>query len=110
MAATNLLGTLPDPNYWRLPMLQRRVRHSFWYRVLMALWTGAYLCSNGACDGLAQLVTPYSLSHTQLAEATGIADEATVNSWVEAAPPRPLGGCSRAPGTRAAVPGWNLPS
>jgi len=26
MAATNLLGTLPDPNYWRLPMLQRRVR------------------------------------------------------------------------------------
>lgn len=39
--------------------------------------------SNGACDDLAQLVAPYSLSRTQLAEATGIADEATVSSWVE---------------------------
>lgn len=59
MAATNLPGTLPDPNYRPT------------YR------------SNGACDDLAQLVAPYSLSRTQLAEATGIADEATVNSWVE---------------------------
>ena len=39
--------------------------------------------SNGACDDLAELVAPYSLSRGQLAEATGIADEATVNSWVE---------------------------
>ncbi len=38
--------------------------------------------SNGACDDLAALVAPYSLSRAQLAEATGIADEATVNSWV----------------------------
>lgn len=59
MAATNLPGTLPDPNYRPT------------YR------------SNGACDDLAQLVAPYSLSRTQLAEATGIADEATVNNWVE---------------------------
>lgn len=59
MAATHLPGTLPDPNYRPT------------YR------------SNGACDDLAQLVAPYSLSRTQLAEATGIADEATVNSWVE---------------------------
>lgn len=59
MAATNLPGTLPDPNYRPT------------YR------------SNGACDDLAQLVAPYSLSRTQLAEATGIADEATVSSWVE---------------------------
>lgn len=59
MAATNLPGTLPDPNYRPT------------YR------------SNGACEDLAQLVTPYSLSRTQLAEATGIADEATVNIWVE---------------------------
>lgn len=59
MAATNLPGTLPDPNYRPT------------YR------------SNGACDDLAQLVAPYSLSRAQLAEATGIADEATVNSWVE---------------------------
>lgn len=58
MAATNLPGTLPDPN----------CRPT--YR------------SNGACDDLAQLVAPYSLSRAQLAEATGIADEATVNSWV----------------------------
>lgn len=58
MAATNLPGTLPDPNYRPT------------YR------------SNGACDDLAQLVAPYSLSRAQLAEATGIADEATVNSWV----------------------------
>ena len=57
MAAT-LPGTLPDPNY--MPT----------YR------------SNGACDDLAALVAPYSLSRAQLAEATGIADEATVNSWV----------------------------
>lgn len=58
MAATNLPGTLPDPNYRPT------------YR------------SNGACDDLAALVAPYSLSRVQLAEATGIADEATVNSWV----------------------------
>ncbi|WP_315294757.1 glycosyltransferase [Rothia mucilaginosa] len=57
MAAT-LPGTLPAPNYRPT------------YR------------SNGACDDLAQLVAPYSLSRAQLAEATGIADEATVNSWV----------------------------
>ena len=59
MAATNLPGTLPAPNYRPT------------YR------------PNGACDDLAALVAPYSLSRTQLAEATGIADEATVNSWVE---------------------------
>ena len=59
MAATNLPGTLPSANY--MPT----------YR------------SNGACDDLAALVAPYSLSRAQLAEATGIADEATVNSWVE---------------------------
>lgn len=59
MAATHLPGTLPDPNYRPT------------YR------------SNGACEDLAGLVAPYSLSRTQLAEATGIADEATVNSWVE---------------------------
>ena len=59
MAATNLSGTLPDPNYRPT------------YR------------SNGACDDLGALVAPYSLSRAQLAEATGIADEATVNSWVE---------------------------
>ena len=58
MAAT-LPGTLPNANYQPI------------YR------------SNGACDDLAALVAPYSLSRTQLAEATGIADEATVNSWVE---------------------------
>ena len=58
MAAT-LPGTLPNPNYKPT------------YR------------SNGACDDLAALVAPYSLSRAQLAEATGIADEATVNSWVE---------------------------
>lgn len=58
MAAT-LPGTLPSANYQPT------------YR------------SNGACDDLAELVAPYSLSRTQLAEATGIADEATVNSWVE---------------------------
>lgn len=57
MAAT-LPGTLPNPNYKPT------------YR------------SNGACDDLAALVAPYSLSRAQLAEATGIADEATVNSWV----------------------------
>lgn len=57
MAAT-LPGTLPSANY--MPT----------YR------------SNGACDDLAALVAPYSLSRAQLAEATGIADEATVNSWV----------------------------
>ena len=63
MAATNLPGTLPGtlPNANYQPT----------YR------------SNGACDDLAALVAPYSLSHAQLAEATGIADEATVNSWVE---------------------------
>ncbi|WP_296703348.1 glycosyltransferase [Rothia sp. (in: high G+C Gram-positive bacteria)] len=59
MAATHLPGTLPDPNYQPT------------YR------------SNGAGDDLAALVAPYSLSRDQLAEATGIADEATVNSWVE---------------------------
>lgn len=58
MAAT-LPGTLPDPNYRPT------------YR------------SNGACDDLGKLVAPYSLSRAQLAEATGIADEDTVNSWVE---------------------------
>lgn len=58
MAAT-LPGTLPDPNYKPT------------YR------------SNGVCDDLAALVAPYSLSRDQLAEATGIADEATVNGWVE---------------------------
>lgn len=56
--ATTLPGTIPDPNYKPT------------YR------------SNGACDDLAELVAPYSLSRAQLAEATGIADEATVNSWV----------------------------
>lgn len=59
MAATNLPGTLPTPNYRPT------------YR------------SNGACDDLAQLVAQYSLSRAQIAEATGIADEATVSSWVE---------------------------
>lgn len=59
MAATNLSGTLPAPNYRPT------------YR------------SNGACDDLAALVAPYSLSRAQLAEATGIADEAAVNSWIE---------------------------
>ncbi|WP_298593698.1 glycosyltransferase [uncultured Rothia sp.] len=59
MAVPNLPGTLPTPNYRPT------------YR------------SNGACEDLAQLVAPYSLSRAQLAEATGIADEATVNSWVE---------------------------
>lgn len=58
MAAT-LPGTLPSANYRPT------------YR------------PNGACDDLAALVAPYSLSRAQLAEATGIADEATVNSWVE---------------------------
>lgn len=58
MAAT-LPGTLPGPNYQPT------------YR------------SNGACDDLAELVAPYSLSRAQLAEATGISDEATVNGWVE---------------------------
>lgn len=59
MAATHLPGTLPSANYQPT------------YR------------SNGACDDLAELVAPYSLSRDQLAEATGIADEATVNGWVE---------------------------
>ena len=63
MAATNLPGTLPGT----LPS---------------ANYQPAYR-SNGACDDLAELVAPYSLSRAQLAEATGIADEATVNSWVE---------------------------
>lgn len=63
MAATNLPGTLPGT----LPS---------------ANYQPAYR-SNGACDDLAELVAPYSLSHAQLAEATGIADEATVNGWVE---------------------------
>lgn len=58
MAAT-LPGTLPSANYRPT------------YR------------PNGACDDLAALVAPYSLSRAQLAEATGIAGEATVNSWVE---------------------------
>lgn len=58
MAAT-LPGTLPSANYKPT------------YR------------SNGAGDDLAALVAPYSLSRVQLAEAVGIADEATVNSWVE---------------------------
>ncbi len=53
-----MAATLPDPNYQPT------------YR------------SNGACDDLAALVAPYSLSRAQLAEATGIADEATVNGWV----------------------------
>ena len=57
--AAALPGTLPDPNYQPT------------YR------------SNGAGDDLAELVAPYSLSRDQLAEATGIADEATVNGWVE---------------------------
>lgn len=57
MAAT-LPGTLPGPNYQPT------------YR------------SNGAGDDLAELVAPYSLSRAQLAEAVGIADEATVNGWV----------------------------
>lgn len=59
MVATNLPGTLPSANYKPT------------YR------------SNGACDDLAALVVPYSLSRAQIAEATGIADEATVSSWVE---------------------------
>ena len=63
MAATNLPGALPGT----LPS---------------ANYQPAYR-SNGACDDLAELVAPYSLSHAQLAEATGIADEATVNGWVE---------------------------
>lgn len=63
MVATNLPGTLPGT----LPS---------------ANYQPAYR-SNGACDDLAELVAPYSLSRAQLAEATGIADEATVNSWVE---------------------------
>ena len=58
MATPNLPGTLPTPNY-------RPTNRS-----------------NGSCEDLVQLVAPYSLSRTQLAEATGIADEATVNSWV----------------------------
>ncbi|MBF1680538.1 MAG: glycosyltransferase [Rothia sp.] len=53
-----MAATLPDPNYQPT------------YR------------SNGVCDDLAALVAPYSLSRAQLAEATGIADEAIVNSWV----------------------------
>lgn len=56
--ATTLPGTLPNANYQPT------------YR------------SNSACDDLATLVAPYSLSRAQLAEATGIADEATVSSWV----------------------------
>ena len=63
MAATNLPGTLPGT----LPSANYQPT----YR------------SNGACDDLAELVAPYSLSRAQLAEATGIADEATVNGWVE---------------------------
>ena len=63
MTATNLPGTLPTPNYRPT------------YR------------SNGVCEDLAGLVAPYSLSRAQLAEATGIADEATVNSWVEQSRP-----------------------
>lgn len=59
MAAPNLPGTLPSASYKPT------------YR------------SNGTCDDLAELVAPYSLSRGQLAEATGIADEATVNGWVE---------------------------
>ena len=59
MAAPNLPGTLPSASYKPI------------YR------------SNGTCDDLAELVAPYSLSRAQIAEATGIADEATVNSWVE---------------------------
>lgn len=53
-----MAATLPDPNYKPT------------YR------------SNDACDDLAALVAPYSLSCAQLAEATGIADAATVNTWV----------------------------
>ena len=68
--AANLPGTLPVPNYQPT------------YR------------SNGACDDLATLVAPYSLSHAQLAEATGIADEATVNSWVEQCCPGLAAGAS----------------
>ena len=56
--ATTIPGTLPNANYQPT------------YR------------SNSACDDLATLVAPYSLSRAQLAEATGIADEATVSSWV----------------------------
>lgn len=63
MAATNLPGTLPGT----LPS---------------ANYQPAYR-SNDACDDLAELVAPYSLSRAQLAEATRIADEATVNGWVE---------------------------
>lgn len=63
MAATNLPGTLPGT----LPSANYQPT----YR------------STGACDDLAELVAPYSLSRAQLAEATGIADEATVNGWVE---------------------------
>lgn len=63
MAATNLPGTLPGT----LPSANYKPT----YR------------SNGACDDLAALVVPYSLSRAQIAEATGIADEATVNGWVE---------------------------
>ena len=58
MAAT-LPGTLPSPNYKPT------------YR------------SNVACEDPAEHVAPHSLSRDQLAEATGIADEATVNGWVE---------------------------
>lgn len=58
MAAPNLPGTLPSASYKPT------------YR------------SNGTCDDLAELVAPYSLSRGQLAEAVGIADEATVNGWV----------------------------
>ena len=83
MAATHHPGTLPDPNYQPT------------YR------------SNGAGDDLAALVAPYSLSRVQLAEATGIADEATVNSWVEQCCPELA---ADAPATRAAIPGRNLPS
>lgn len=54
-----MAATLPDPNYKPT------------YR------------SNGAGDDLAALVAPYSFSRVQLAEAVGIADEATVNSWIE---------------------------
>ena len=57
--AANLPGTLPTPNYQPT------------------------YCSNGACEDPAKPVAPYSLSRAQPAEATGIADEATVNSWVE---------------------------
>lgn len=63
MVASNLPGTLPGT----LPSANYKPT----YR------------PNGACDDLAELVAPYSLSRGQLAEATGIADEATANSWVE---------------------------